>query len=279
MQPIVPTKTTNIQGQFVVINNYNNYTYPAPFPPAGQPGAGYNFYQYPPPPPPGQPYPPYYYPYTIPTPPPPSYFPYKPNEAKEPEKVQEVDLDKLLAKIEVSARDQASCRLLQKKLEEGGKEFREKIFDRLVSDIASYMNDPFANYLCQKLFEQCDTSQIALVIEHVASQVVAIATDLHGTRAIQKVIEKSVCDPAVLDKVISVLKGHIAQLVMDNNGNHVVQQCLINIKAPSNQFIYEEIMLNCLAIATHKHGCCVLQKCIDYSDETQKVVLQQLILK
>jgi len=283
IEPMIPEKTTNIQSQFVVINNYNNYAYPGPaFPPNIMPPGmpphmsdpRYGFY--PPMPTPGHPYNPYYYPYPnypAPTPVPNQYFPYRPREQKDPEKTQEEDLDKLLEKIEVAARDQASCRLLQRKLEEKSTEFTQKIFSRLITDIASYMNDPFGNYLCQKVFEQCDSTQMSQVIDHISADVVSIATDLHGTRAIQKVIEKAVTDSDLLIKATQLLKGHIAKLVMDNNGNHVVQQCLQNIKAPHNQFIYDEVAENCLAIATHKHGCCVLQKCIDFSNESQKVFL------
>ncbi len=59
----------------------------------------------------------------------------------------------------------------------------------------------------------------------------------------------------------------------------MVQQCLVNIKAPFNQFIYDEITHDCLPIAMHKHGCCVLQKCIDSSNPDQKVHSSLLTLE
>ena len=71
------------------------------------------------------------------------------------EETAEPDIDKLLEKADAAVRDQASCRFLQKKLEEGSKEVVEKIFNKLILSIDSYMNDAFGNYLCQKLFEQC----------------------------------------------------------------------------------------------------------------------------
>lgn len=54
---------------------------------------------------------------------------------------------------------------------------------------------------------------------------------------------------------------------------------MVNIKAPFNQFIYDEITHDCLPIAMHKHGCCVLQKCIDSSNPDQKVHSSLLTLE
>jgi hypothetical protein len=31
-------------------------------------------------------------------------------------------------------------------------------------------------------------------------------------------------------------------------------------------------------VATHRHGCCVLQRCIDHASEAQKVLLQETII-
>lgn len=263
-----PGSSTNIQSQYVIINNYNNYGYPGAFPMGGL-NAPYGFY-------PQQPYMPYYCPYPNYFPHPessPPYYPYQPYGAKDHEQAKEVDIEKLLENIDAAVRDQGNCRLLQKKLEEGDKAFANKIFNCLIPSIGFYMNDPFGNYLCQKLFAQCSTEQLAAVIKLVANDVVGIATNLHGTRSIQKIIEKSAGNPVLLPKIIDLLKGHVAELVMDNNGNHVMQLCLSCIKSPDNNFIYSEAGSNCLKIGTHKHGCCILQKCIDYATGEQKVVL------
>ena len=38
--------------------------------------------------------------------------------------------------------------------------------------------------------------------------------------------------------------------------------------------MYKEIMSRCDEVATHKHGCCVLQRCIDYCNDDQiKIVI------
>ena len=36
------------------------------------------------------------------------------------------------------------------------------------------------------------------------------------------------------------------------------------------QFIYAAAVNHCVEIATHRHGCCVLQRCIDSASNEQK---------
>jgi hypothetical protein len=61
--------------------------------------------------------------------------------------------------------------------------------------------------------------------------------------------------------------------VQDLNGNHVIQRCLQRLGAEDSQFIYDAAVANCVEIATHRHGCCVLQRCIDFATPPQKARL------
>jgi len=51
----------------------------------------------------------------------------------------------------------------------------------------------------------------------------------------------------------------------------VVQKVLNSLKEQetSSDFIYDEIIQQFYDVATHKHGCCVLQRCIDHSSDNQ----------
>jgi hypothetical protein len=55
----------------------------------------------------------------------------------------------------------------------------------------------------------------------------------------------------------------------------VIQKCLQKLDQKNNQFVYDCVSRNCVTVATHRHGCCVLQRCIDYSVDEQ---LKQLVL-
>jgi hypothetical protein len=49
--------------------------------------------------------------------------------------------------------------------------------------------DPFGNYLCQKLLDYCNDEQRTIIVETVAKDLVGISLNMHGTRAVQKMIE------------------------------------------------------------------------------------------
>lgn len=73
--------------------------------------------------------------------------------------------------------------------------------------------------------------------------------------------------------VIFALKDHVVELVQDLNGNHVIQKCLNRLKPEESQFIYDAVGVNCVAVGTHRHGCCVLQRCIDHASGEQRARL------
>jgi Pumilio-family RNA binding repeat len=53
------------------------------------------------------------------------------------------------------ARDQGGCRFLQKKIEESNFAYLDIIFESTIDYYMELMNDPFGNYLTQKLTETC----------------------------------------------------------------------------------------------------------------------------
>lgn len=73
--------------------------------------------------------------------------------------------------------------------------------------------------------------------------------------------------------VVVALNPNVVTLIKDLNGNHVIQKCLNRLASEDNQFIYNAVSQHCIEVATHRHGCCVLQRCIDHASEQQKVHL------
>jgi len=69
----------------------------------------------------------------------------------------------------------------------------------------------------------------------------------------------------------------IRVLSEDINGNHVIQKVLNSWSHEDNQFIYDIMTQMCKEIACHKHGCCVMQKCIDAANPKQRRQLVEQI--
>ncbi|KAJ5716846.1 Armadillo-like helical [Penicillium malachiteum] len=181
-------------------------------------------------------------------------------------------LENYKGEIYSMCKDQHGCRYLQRKLEDQDPDQVEIIFNETHMHVVELMTDPFGNYLCQKLLEFSNDEQRTLLIKHAAPQLVQIALNQHGTRALQKMIEY-ISTQEQTQIVIRALQHNVVDLVKDLNGNHVIQKCLNRLSAVDANFIYEAVGDACITVGTHRHGCCVLQRCIDHASGAQKARL------
>jgi len=98
----------------------------------------------------------------------------------------------------------------------------------------------------------------------------------HGTRVIQRLVDFLKTD-RIIDKFIECVEPIIIDLVKDINGNHIIQKFVNSVR--KSDFIYDILIRNYVKVATDKHGCCVLQKCIEVSSPKYKAKLIDLIVK
>ena len=183
-----------------------------------------------------------------------------------------VKLEDLRGELSPLCRDQYGCRFLQKKLEEGVPSQCDMIFAETFPYFAELMTDPFGNYLCQKLLEYCTDAQRDQIVEAIAPDLVMISLNMHGTRAVQKTID-FLSTPKQTQAIIQALSRDVVTLIKDLNVNHVIQKCLNRLQADDNQFVYDAVAAKCIEVATHRHGCCVLQRCIDHASRPQRMQL------
>lgn len=189
---------------------------------------------------------------------------------------QNMPLDSFRGQIYDLCKDQHGCRYLQKKLEERNAEQVHMIWLETNQHVIELMTDPFGNYLCQKLLEFCNDDERTVLIQNASQDMVRIALNQHGTRALQKMIEY-VSTPQQVHLIIEALRFRVVELIQDLNGNHVIQKCLNKLVSADSQFIFDAVGNNCIEVGTHRHGCCVLQRCIDHASGDQKLWLIQRI--
>jgi hypothetical protein len=182
----------------------------------------------------------------------------------------------VIGRAEELARDQHGCRFLQTKLEEGNPSYINAIFEECYEKFVDLMTDPFGNYLCQKLFEYCNDAQRLALVERCAPSIPRVSTNMHGTRAVQRMVE-CLSTPEQVRAVCNSLTPAAVSLMKDINGNHVIQRCLHRMELASNQFVYDAVANNCFELATHRHGCCVMQRCMDHASAAQRDQLAQQI--
>ncbi|KAL7926642.1 putative RNA-binding protein [Trichoderma austrokoningii] len=185
-------------------------------------------------------------------------------------------LESFRGQIYELCKDQHGCRYLQKKLEERNSDQVHMIWVETNQHVIELMTDPFGNYLCQKLLEFCNDDERIVLIQNATPKMKDIAKNQHGTRALQKMIE-FVNTPQQIYLIIEALREEVVELIQDLNGNHVIQKCLNKLTAADAQFIFDAVGKKCVEVGAHRHGCCVLQRCIDHAEGEQKLWLVQRI--
>ncbi|KAA8538060.1 hypothetical protein F0562_027360 [Nyssa sinensis] len=165
------------------------------------------------------------------------------------------------------AKDQHGCRFLQRIFEEGTHQEVQIIFNEIIDHVVELMTNPLGNYLMQKLLDVCSEEQrmqLVLMVTEEPRELVRISLNTHGTRVVQKLIETLKTRQQIL-LVMSALKPHFLDLINDLNGNHVVQRCLQCFSKEDSKFIFDAAAKFCVDIAIHRHGCCVLNRCLALS--------------
>jgi hypothetical protein len=157
----------------------------------------------------------------------------------------------------------------------------------LVADIgaarfAALATDRALNVFCQKLIEQATHAQRRVVLDGlVAASLAGAARNLHGTRVVQKLVDCAK-EPDEVTTLAAQLHSHVVELACDVNGNHVVQRCLAALAGTGgNQFVYDALASGdaVATVATHRHGCSVLQRCIDHASAAQQTQLRAALVR
>ena len=163
--------------------------------------------------------------------------------------------------IFILSKDQAGCRFLQEKLEKEPEIATKYFYDAILPYILPLVKDPFGNYLIQKLCKTLDEKQIKKILEIIAPTILDIGSNSHGTRVIQQIINY-LSTKELLDYFLEIIKPYIISLLKELNGTHIIQK-LLTEHPDSGDIINKIIVENSSSLATHRHGCCVLQKFLD----------------
>lgn len=196
----------------------------------------------------------------------------------------EFSSDEIRSHIRHMSRDQYGCRYLQKSLDDLEKQdfLIGVIFQELGGSLDDTMMDPFGNYLCQKLAEVCDESQRTALLRILSPDLSKISKSMHGTRAIQKLVE-FISTQEQIELFSCAIRNDVISLITDLNGNHVIQKSLSKFRPHDNlNFIFDAICADNTMfsrIAMHRHGCCVVQRCLDNGNAEQTELILRSTLR
>eukprot|EP01063_Lacrimia_lanifica_P030085 TRINITY_DN4727_c0_g1_i1.p1 TRINITY_DN4727_c0_g1~~TRINITY_DN4727_c0_g1_i1.p1 ORF type:complete len:629 (+),score=189.22 TRINITY_DN4727_c0_g1_i1:47-1888(+) len=172
-------------------------------------------------------------------------------------------------------RDPSALVWVQKSIEDGAPEDVQVICKALLQEPPEVYTDPTSSSLIPALFTRLDDYQRVLLVEKLAQHMAVIAYNMHGTRVVQKTIEQ--IKPNAKEQIRRIIAGvrhQVPSLIKDLNGNHIVQEVLQSFSPEENQFVHDNVLgPRVVEFGTHRHGCCVLQRCIEYGSDEQKMRL------
>ncbi|XVF39844.1 hypothetical protein PTKIN_Ptkin01aG0064800 [Pterospermum kingtungense] len=178
------------------------------------------------------------------------------------------------------AKDQYGCRFLQRAVDEASREEIDMVFLEVINHVDKLILDPFANYVVQKIVDVCSEeqkSQILLMLVKDGFQFLNICLNVHGTRAVQKLLEKLTTQHQISIVMSAIIPGAVA-LTKNANGHRVIQYCLENFPDEDNKYLLNELADNCYQIATDKSGCCALQQFVGHSKGVARARLVREII-
>lgn len=177
-------------------------------------------------------------------------------------------LEEIVGQIYPLTKYQAGCRFLQKKLEEQpDTQHVTLVFNEVFDHLIELMTDPYGQYLVPKLMKHCDKSQRQAIVTKIAPKIATFACHTYGIHGVQKILEFLTDDQ--IGTFVEVIKPSAIQLAKDPKGNYLIQSFLKQFPSERNQFIFDAIMTNCLEVSTHKVGCTLVNRCIDYANDSQ----------
>ena len=185
---------------------------------------------------------------------------------------QGINLNYILNNIEKLTENQSGCRLLQNKIQQNPS-ISNSIYNsiKMKLSLKKLSIDSFGNYLIQKLLEFISED---LVIDFfntvVCPSFIEIALNPHGSRVIQKLISRIYMHQDIMNIFNQLLQTSMLEIFLNQCSTYIIITYITYIKYPNNQLIYSFIEQNIYYIATHKHSCCTLQKCLEEGNNIQR---------
>lgn len=154
-------------------------------------------------------------------------------------------------------KDQLACKFLQEKLDTDPQKSVYYFYPALIPNLLFLIKDSFANYFIQKICYFLNEEQIENILKTLTPQFLDICCDIHGTRAIQGIMN-TLQTEKIRKLFFEIIQPIFISLINDISGIHIIYKIINEFPEFLNQ-INLIVFNNCLILATHKRGCLFLQ--------------------
>jgi hypothetical protein len=183
----------------------------------------------------------------------------------EPNAYKDKSFKYYLDNLKIIAKDQGGSRYLQNIINNYSSKEINSFFEPLFRNILNLINDPFANYLIQKLMPHFSQEQLMQILHVISPEFYEISCNGHGTRVLQQLIEL-IQIKELKALFYKLIKPIVCELLKDLNGTYIVQK-FVNLNLKDYGIHINSIIIdNSVELCSNKHGCCVIQKYLETRD-------------
>lgn len=235
------------------------------------------------------------------------------------------DLDTIRDILEKATHDQTGLREAQKIIESAcrldrvdgetdeayakRRRFRNMFIRQIIDRSPELMVDPHGNYFVQRALTFLKNggsvspppgdldydattgsiSEVIALLERLGNSVGDISCNMHGTRAVQRIID-ILSSVEEFELFCDLVANDLVALIKDLNGNHsisrlLVSQSFMKLGEPDGgsanplqdalkekgqnvrKDIYHIVAANCVEICRNRQGCCIIQRCLQWAPE------------
>ena len=143
-------------------------------------------------------------------------------------------------------KEQVGCRFMQEKIKNEHNFANELLFQKIQNNLKELSCDSFGNYFLQAFIEILTFDNINKLFDLIQKDFTDICISPHGTRVIQKLIEKISSTPILINKFIYNLNNKDLGIIFKSPyGNHVIQKFLASNILEYCNFIFNYVYKNC----------------------------------
>jgi len=197
-----------------------------------------------------------------------------------PEIYRNASYEFLSNNLYILLKDQLGCKFLQEKLEKAPYISLNHFFPALIPNIVELMNNSFANYFIQKMFNYLNEEQIEYILKIIKPDFFEICINNHGTRVIQRIMDFLITEKN-RNLFFEIIKPIFSNLIKEVNGTHIIYK-FIKLFPEFLEASNEIILNNILSISTHKRGNIFIKNYISYisslsNNNLRKNIIQSLL--
>ena len=178
------------------------------------------------------------------------------------------------------AKTQSGSKFLQEKILLNKEFANDILYPELKNNLKEIYNDIYGASLLQILFKQLRYENLNSFLSLIKDDMNNICLTEQGSHVIQSLIENIKEHPLLINKFIFNLNSKdLKKIILSPYGNHIIKCYLSFIKQKEfTNFIYNFINKNFIDVVKEKYGVCIIQQCFWEGDEKEKKQIINLII-